>query len=136
MLGRKDRGQEDLFVAAPLSSLIPDDHILKRVDKILDLSWLRHEVAEDYSATDGRPSIDPESALRLMLAGFFRVIRRMGRCGCIKKTWPYTGRKNPKGKPMSTSMLYHTFGVAGVQYQKTDFLTAKRSCTVAFIPIF
>jgi len=74
MLGRKDRWQEDLFVAASLSSLIPDDHILKRVDKILDLSWLRREVADDYSSTDGRPSIDPESALRLMLAGFFQGI--------------------------------------------------------------
>jgi hypothetical protein len=44
MLGTQDRWQEDLFVAGPLSSLIPEDHILKQVDKVLDLSWLRGEV--------------------------------------------------------------------------------------------
>ena len=40
MIGKQDRWQEDLFVAGPLRELIPDDHVLKRVDKVLDLSWL------------------------------------------------------------------------------------------------
>jgi len=41
------------------------------VDKVLDLSWLRAEVRECYAANGaGRPGIDPEVALRLMLAGF------------------------------------------------------------------
>lgn len=74
MIGNQDRWQEDLFVAGPLSSLIPEDHILKRVDKILDLSWLRKEVSDCYSDSIGRPSIDPESALRLILAGYFQGI--------------------------------------------------------------
>lgn len=74
MIGTQDRWQEDLFVAGPLSQLIPEDHILKQVDKVLDLSWLRNEVSDTYSQTMGRPSIDPESALRLMLAGYFQGI--------------------------------------------------------------
>lgn len=74
MLGKQDRWQEDLFVAGPLSSLIPEDHILKQVDKVLDLSWLRREVSDLYCSTNGRPGIDPESAVRLMLAGFFQGI--------------------------------------------------------------
>jgi transposase len=74
VIGTQDRWQEDLFVAGPLSSLIPDDHVLKQVDKVLDLSWLRTEVADCYSDTLGRPSVDPESALRLMLAGYFQGI--------------------------------------------------------------
>lgn len=74
MIGKQDRWQEDLFVAGPLSSLIPDDHILKRVDAILDLSWLPGLVKDTYCADNGRRSIDPESALRLMLAGFFEGI--------------------------------------------------------------
>lgn len=74
MIGKKDRWQEDLFVAAPLCSLIPDDHILKRVDKVLDLSWVKNEVADLYCDSNGRPSIAPEAALRLMLAGFFHGI--------------------------------------------------------------
>lgn len=74
MLGRQERWQEDLFVAGPLCDLIPDDHILKRVDKVLDLSWLGQEVKDCYSASLGRCSIDPESAVRLMLAGLFQNI--------------------------------------------------------------
>ena len=74
MIGNQQRWQEDLFVAGPLSSLIPDDHILKQVDNVLDLSWFRREVADCYNANMGRPSIDPESALRLMLAGYFQGI--------------------------------------------------------------
>ena len=64
--------QEDLFVASPLRDLVPQDHILKRVDAILDLSWLHDAVRECYCQDNGRPSIDPECALRLMLAGFFQ----------------------------------------------------------------
>jgi transposase len=74
VLGKQDRWQEDLFVACSLSSLIPDDHILKRVDKVLDLSWLRQEVKDLYCDSNGRPGIDPEAAVRLMLAGFFQGI--------------------------------------------------------------
>jgi len=74
VIGKQDRWKEDLFVAGPLSSLIPEDHILKRVDAILDLSWLPELVKDTYCTDNGRRSIDPESALRLMLAGFFQGI--------------------------------------------------------------
>lgn len=63
--------QELMFLPCPLVELIPDDHILKRVDAILDLAWLRDAVADCYDTHGGRPSIPPESAVRLMLAGFF-----------------------------------------------------------------
>ena len=70
MLGQKDRCQPELFVAGSLRQLLPDDHILVRVDRVLDLSWLREEVAALYDTDQGRPGIDPEVAVRLMLAGF------------------------------------------------------------------
>lgn len=76
MLGRQERWQEDLFVAGPLSDLIPSDHILKKVDRILDLSWLRDEVRHLYCEDNGRPGIDPEAAVRLMLAGLFQDITK------------------------------------------------------------
>lgn len=69
MLGRKDRRQPELFVAGSLRELLPDDHVLVRVDRVLDLTWLRDEVADCYSPDIGRPGIDPEAAVRLMLAG-------------------------------------------------------------------
>jgi len=74
MLGTQSRWQEDLFVAGPLRDLVPDDHILKRVDAVLDLSWLRDEVRTLYNERNGRPGIDPEAAVRLMLAGLFHGI--------------------------------------------------------------
>ena len=71
MLGSKVRGQSELLMAGSLRELVPDDHVLARVDRVLDLSWLRAEVRHAYAADGaGRPGIDPEAAVRLMLAGF------------------------------------------------------------------
>lgn len=69
MLGRKERDQLELYMVGSLRELIPDDHVLVKVDQVLELDWLRDEVAELYS-DDGRPGIDPEVAVRLMIAGF------------------------------------------------------------------
>lgn len=74
MLGVRDSGQDELFVSGSMSSLVPDDYILKKVDRVLDLSWLRAEVEDLYCLDNGRPGIDPETAVRLMLAGFFHGI--------------------------------------------------------------
>ena len=70
MLGMKERRQPELFVAGSLRELLPDDHVLVRVDRVLDLGWLRADVSGLYSPDTGRPGIDPEAAVRLMLAGF------------------------------------------------------------------
>lgn len=70
MLGRKERDQLELFITGSLRQLVPDEHILARVDGVLDLSWLHDEVADLYCVDNGRPGIDPEVAVRLMLAGF------------------------------------------------------------------
>src|SRR5690242_18811859 len=69
MLGRRERDQLELFIIGSLRQLIPDEHVLARVDRVLDLSWLRGEVSDCYCLDDGRPGIDPEVAVRLMLAG-------------------------------------------------------------------
>lgn len=74
MQSRRKWEQDDLFVAGPLRDLVPSDHVLRRIDAALDLSWIQDEVREVYCQDNGRPSIDPESALRLMLAGFIEGI--------------------------------------------------------------
>jgi transposase len=74
MLGRKERDQLELLLTGSLRQLVPDDHVLARVDRVLDLSWLRDEVADCYCVDDGRPGIDPEVAVRLMLAGLLSGI--------------------------------------------------------------
>jgi hypothetical protein len=69
MLGQKERDQLELFISGSLGQLIPDEYVLARVDRVLDLSWLKREIADCYCLDDGRPGIDPEAAVRLMLAG-------------------------------------------------------------------
>lgn len=70
MIGRQDRDQLEFFVCGSLRDLVPDDHVLARVDRVLDLGWLEAEVAECYAPGAGRPGIAPDAAVRLMLAGF------------------------------------------------------------------
>ena len=67
MLGRKERYQLELFITGSLRQLMPDDHVLARVDRVLDPSWLREEVAGLYCKNRGRPGIDPEVPVRLKL---------------------------------------------------------------------
>ncbi len=74
MIGRQKRNQPQLYIAGDIDQFIPDDHILKRVNRIIDLTWLREEVRDCYCEHNGRPGIDPEAAVRLMLAGFFHGI--------------------------------------------------------------
>lgn len=74
-LGSRSREQSELILASSLREWIPDDHVLARVDRVLDLSWLRAEVRNRYASDGvGRPGIAPEAAVRLMLAGFLRGI--------------------------------------------------------------
>ena len=74
MIGTQNRWQEDLFLVGKLSDLIPEDHVLRRIDRVLDLSWLRAQVCDCYDQNQGRPGIDPEAAVRLMLAGLCQGI--------------------------------------------------------------
>ena len=66
MLGRKNRDQLELFVSGSLEQLVQEDHVLARVDRVLDLGWLHEELADCYCPDNGRPGIDPEVAVRLM----------------------------------------------------------------------
>ncbi|MHC4214954.1 MAG: hypothetical protein ACYSWP_16470 [Planctomycetota bacterium] len=47
-----------LFYQISLNQLVPSDHLVRRLAKVLDLSWIRKATASAYSHT-GRPSIDP-----------------------------------------------------------------------------
>jgi len=68
MLGR-NVSQPALFQMVELERLVPPDHRLRKLDAVLDLSWVREAVVPCYSETRGRPSIDPELFLRMLLLG-------------------------------------------------------------------
>ena len=55
MLGYKGHDQLELFITDSLRQLVPEDHVLARADRVLDLGWLCEEVADCYYADNGRP---------------------------------------------------------------------------------
>lgn len=69
-VGRQDR----LFYEFDLEDRIPANHLLRRIDAVLDLSWHRGELASSYSHT-GCPSVDPELMIRMLLVGYCYSIR-------------------------------------------------------------
>lgn len=68
MMGQQTRN-ESLFYYFRLEEQIPEDHLLRQIDRYIDLSFVRERLKSYYSAT-GRPSIDPEVLLRLLLVGY------------------------------------------------------------------
>ena len=76
MVGKKDRSPS-LFVFVPgnLVDFIPKDHILRRVNRALSLSWVADEVRDAYCPDNGAPSVDPEVVIRLLIVGYlFNII--------------------------------------------------------------
>jgi transposase len=74
MMGPEVGQQDCLFYEFKLEDRIPANHLLRRIDAVLDLSWLRSELAPLYSHT-GCPSIDPELMIRMLLVGYCYSIR-------------------------------------------------------------
>ena len=74
MMGRRAGVQKQLFYSFNLDAHVPADHLLRGIDRCLDLRELRQHLAPFYSHT-GRPSIDPELMVRMLLIGYSFGIR-------------------------------------------------------------
>src|SRR5271157_4663138 len=74
MMGRAKSDQGQLFYEFQLGDAVPEDHLVRKIDAALDLSWLRGELAPHYSSI-GRPSIDPELMIRMLVVGYVFAIR-------------------------------------------------------------
>lgn len=73
MMGRLE-AQENLFYRFRIEDHVPQNHLLRKIDWLLDFDAIRHELADLYSHT-GRPSVDPELMLRMLLVGYLYGIR-------------------------------------------------------------
>ncbi len=62
--------QPELFSMVDVEKLIPKGHLLRRIDKVLDLSFLSKLTAPLYSHDQGRPSVDPVIFVRMVLLGY------------------------------------------------------------------
>jgi transposase len=74
MMGSSDKPQDELFYSFHLDEVVSQDHLLRQIDRFLDFSELRKHLAPYYSHT-GRPSVDPELMIRMLLIGYCLGIR-------------------------------------------------------------
>jgi transposase len=74
MMGRRDREQGHLFYCFNLEDVVPEDHLVRAIAAVLDLSWVHAALAPHYSAI-GRPSIDPALIIRMLIVGYVFAIR-------------------------------------------------------------
>jgi len=74
MMGRLNRDQEQSFYSFCLDEAVPDDHLVRAIAVVLDLSWVHAELASYYPRI-GRPSIDPVLMIRMLIVGYVFAIR-------------------------------------------------------------
>ncbi len=74
MMGARQDVQSALFYEFSIEEHVPDDHLLRSIDRFVDLSDIRADLAPFYSHT-GRPSVDPELMIRMLLIGYTHGIR-------------------------------------------------------------
>jgi transposase len=74
MMGRGNQDQGQLFYEFRLDEAVPDDHLVRQIRALLDLSWVYAELAPYYSGM-GRPSIDPVLMIRMLIVGYVFAIR-------------------------------------------------------------
>jgi len=74
MMGRLNHDQGQLFYSFCLADAVPDDHPIRGIASVLDLTWVHAELAPYYPRI-GRPSIDPVLMIRMLVIGYAFAIR-------------------------------------------------------------
>jgi transposase len=74
MMGRLSHDQEQFFYSFRLDEAVPEDHAVREIAAVLDLSWAHSELAPHYPKI-GRPSIDPVLMIRMLIVGYVFGIR-------------------------------------------------------------
>jgi transposase len=74
MMGERTMAQEALFYEFSLERHVPFEHLLRSIDRFVDLSTIREHLRPFYSEM-GRPSVDPELMIRMLIIGYTHGIR-------------------------------------------------------------
>jgi transposase len=127
MMGPRQEAQGALFYDFSIEDFVPEDHLLRAMDRFVDLSGIRAHLAPFYSST-GRPSVDPELMIRMLLVGYSMGIRSERRlCDEVHLNLAYrwfcrldltdpvpdhsTFSKNRHGRFRDSDLLRHLFEV-------------------------
>ena len=125
MMGPRQEAQAALFYEFCLEDHVPHDHMLRSIDRFVDLSDIRQHLAPFFSST-GRPSVDPELMIRMLLVGYCMGIRSERRlCDEVHLNLAYrwfcrldlgdavpdhsTFSKNRHGRFRDSDLLRHVF---------------------------
>ena len=123
MMGQHSGNQDRLFYSFNLDDHVPANHLLRGINQFLDLSDLRSYLAPFYSHT-GRPSIDPELMIRMLIVGYCFGIRserrlceellnalsRLNDLQVVARTSSFSF----KGKDVDVSTIAHKLNVGAV----------------------
>jgi len=142
MMGPRQEAQAALFYEFSLEEHVPDDHLLRSIDRFLDLSSVRGHLADFYSHT-GRPSVDPELMIRMLLVGYVMGIRSERRlCEEVHLNLAYrwfcrldlsdpvpdhsTFSKNRHGRFRDSNLLRHVFEQSVAQCIEEGLVSGQR----------
>ena len=89
MMGRLSHVQEQFFYSFRLDEAVPEDHAVREIAAVLDLSWAHSELAPHYPKI-GRPSIDPVLMIRMLIVGYvFGIRSERGLCREVQVNLAY-----------------------------------------------
>ena len=125
MMGERRVMQEALFSGFSLERHVPDGDLLRKIDRFVDLSDVRAHL-EPYYSEVGRPSIDPELMIRMLIVGYcfgvrserrlceevhlnlaYRWFCRLGLDGEVPDDWTFS--KNRHGRFRESDLLRKLF---------------------------
>ena len=142
MLGPRQEAQGALFYEFSIDDHVPHDHLLRSIDRFVDLSGIRQHLAPFYSNT-GRPSIDPELLIRMLLVGYCLGIRSERRlCEEVHLNLAYrwfcrldltervpdhsTFSKNRHGRFRDSGLLRHLFEMTVARCMEEGLVSGQR----------
>jgi hypothetical protein len=132
MMGPRQVEQGALFYNFSLDAHVPADHLLRSIDRFVDLSELRRELAPFYSML-GRPSIDPELMIRMLIVGYCFGIRSERRlCQEVHSIW-LTGGSAGSGSTVMSPIIppSRRTGMAASARAISCAAFLRRSCSAA-----
>lgn len=110
MMGHQNNDQGPLFYELRLDEAVPDDHLVRKIDAVLDLTWVHAALAPHYS-TLGRPSVDPVLMIRMLIIGYI-FGRRSERLLCSE---------------LQVNLAYRWFCKLGIEHKIPDHSAFSRA---------
>jgi transposase len=72
---RSNNGKQNSYEFVSIEDLVPQDHMLRKIDKFIDFNFIRDKVKPLYCEDNGRPAIDPVVLFKMIFLGYFYGIR-------------------------------------------------------------